>query len=204
MSGSKMWPHLNRWGYPVSRAVFVVYQQGFAYHIKDSYFSTVNDPKLMANKENGAYRPTYYCIKDPNTDLLWVVPLSTQLAKYERVYQQKVAKYGSCITIVFGKYDGRDAAFLLQNMFPIIESYIDHVHTRNGNPIPVHPSIQTSVEKSLKQILYIVKKYPSIVFTDVSRLESMMLAELALLQSQKQVAAAKAVGDVKPASPPSM
>ena len=37
------------------------------------------------------------------------------------------------------KCDGKKAAFLIQNMFPVILKYIDHIHTKNGNPVPVNP-----------------------------------------------------------------
>ena len=40
------------------------YNEGYVYHIKDSYFTKANDDKLMENKESGKYRPTYYCFKD--------------------------------------------------------------------------------------------------------------------------------------------
>lgn len=43
------------------------YKEGFVYHIKDDFFDKVNDDKLMKNKENGNYRPTYYCFKDLDT-----------------------------------------------------------------------------------------------------------------------------------------
>ena len=44
----------------------------------------------MANKENGNYRPTYYCTKDENTGLLWVVPMSTKFDKYQAEYDKQV------------------------------------------------------------------------------------------------------------------
>lgn len=49
------------------------YQEGYVYHIKDEYFIKANDPNLMQNKENGNYRPTFYCIRDEKTALLWLV-----------------------------------------------------------------------------------------------------------------------------------
>jgi len=35
---------------------------------------------------------------------------------------------GKCIKIVIGEYTGVNAAFLLQNMFPVLPKYIDHIH----------------------------------------------------------------------------
>ena len=45
--------------------------QGYAYHIKDTYFDIANDESLMQNKEQGNYRPTLYCIKDEEDFCGW-------------------------------------------------------------------------------------------------------------------------------------
>ena len=39
-------------------------QEGYVYHINDGYFEKVQDDKLMQNKENGTYRPTFFCMRD--------------------------------------------------------------------------------------------------------------------------------------------
>lgn len=62
------------------------YQEGYVYHIKDEYFIKANDPNLMQNKENGRYRPTFYCMRDKKTSLLWLVPLSSRAEKFQAIY----------------------------------------------------------------------------------------------------------------------
>lgn len=53
----------------------MLFQEGYVYHIKDDYFQKVQDDKLMRNKEGGAYRPTFFCMRDQKIDgLLWVGP----------------------------------------------------------------------------------------------------------------------------------
>ncbi len=42
----------------------MLFQEGYVYHIKDDYFQKVQDDKLMRNKEGGAYRPTFFCMRD--------------------------------------------------------------------------------------------------------------------------------------------
>ncbi len=42
----------------------MIYQERYVYHIKDEYFEKVKADKLMQNKENAAYRPTFYCLRD--------------------------------------------------------------------------------------------------------------------------------------------
>ncbi len=163
------------------------YVPGFAYHIRDEYFSKVNDDKLLANKENGHYRPTYYGIEDKKTGLIWVIPLTSKYEKFENIYNNKVKRYGRCDTIVLGEYDGKKAAFLLQNMFPITDKYIDHVHTRNGQPVPVKKSIQDKINKSFKVVINLInKKHFNIVFTDVKKLERTMIDEVNDLRQHKE------------------
>lgn len=76
-----------------------------------------------------------------------------------------------------GEYDGKQAAFLLQNIFPITEKYIDHIHTRNNNPVPVKYSIQTEIRTKMKRILQLHAHGKKIVFPDISKLERLMLEE---------------------------
>lgn len=169
----------------------MLYKPGYAYHIKEEYFLKAKDPKLMRNKEGGGFRPTHYCMKDKDTGLLWMIPLSSKVDKYKEHYNKAVKRYGDCLTIVLGKYDGKEVAFLLQNMFPITEEYIDHPHTRNGNPVPVHTTMQKRLLKNMKEILEIAAAGKSIVFPDIKRLEAQMLAEREASLSFKEVATGK-------------
>lgn len=156
----------------------MIYKEGYTYHIKDSYFELANDPYLMQNKENGTYRPTFYCLRDEKTSLLWMVPLSTQTDKFQNIYNKQKNKYGKCITIVIGEFDDKQAAFLLQNMFPITEDYLDHIHTRNSNPIPVKHSIQKAIMTNMKQLRRLHSRGKKVVFPDITRLENLMLEKM--------------------------
>lgn len=155
----------------------MLYLEGYVYHIKDEYFKKVNDDKLMQNKENGQYRPTYFCLKDTSTSLLWVVPMSTKYEKYKQIAEKQKAKYGKSLGIVLGEYDGRKSVFLIQNMFPITENYLDHIHTRNGNPVPVKKSLQEIIKSRVKQTKILLSKGKKVVFSDVERLEKIMIEE---------------------------
>ena len=156
----------------------MIYQEGYVYHIKDEYFEKVQDSNLMQNKEGGMYRPTFYCLRDDKTSLLWMVPLSSRVNKFKTIYDKQVAKYGNCLTIVLGEFDGKEAAFLLQNMFPITDCYLDHIHTRNNNPIPVKHYIRKEVVTRMKKIRLLHSKGKKVVFPDIDRLEKIMLAEI--------------------------
>lgn len=156
----------------------MLYQEGYVYHIKDEYFEKVNDNMLMQNKENGTYRPTFYCLKDEKTSLLWMVPLSSRVDKFRAIHDKQAKKYGRCLTLVLGEFDGKSAAFLLQNMFPVTEYYLDHIHTRNNNPVPVKHSIHSEINTNMKRLLQLHKRGRKVVFPDITRLEEIMLEEL--------------------------
>ncbi len=156
----------------------MVYQEGYAYHIKDEYFEKVHDPNLMQNKEGGNYRPTFYCLRDTETSLLWMVPLSSRIEKYTKIYEKQMSKYGECNTIVLGEFDGQKSAFLIQNMFPITEHYLDHIHTRGNNPVPVKYEINKKVTTCMNKLRLVHSKGKKVVFTDIDQLEKIMLAEL--------------------------
>ena len=72
-----------------------------------------------------------------NDNILWFIPMSSKVEKYEEIIKDKIQKYKKCDTIVIGNYRGRDNAFLIQNMFPIINKYIDHIDTVQGKALQV-------------------------------------------------------------------
>ena len=156
----------------------MIYQEGYVYHIKDEYFEKVQDGNLMQNKENGTYRPTFYCLRDEKTSLLWMVPLSSRVQKYKAIHDKQEQKYGRCLTIVLGEFDGKEAAFLLQNMFPVRDCYLDHIHTRNNNPVPVKHSIHKEVSTNMKRLRQLHARGKKVVFPDINRLEQIMLSEM--------------------------
>lgn len=122
---------------------------GYVYHIDDSYFDIADDPKLMTNKENGDKRPTYCCVANEENSMIWMIPMSTKTEKYKEIERRSIERYGEALGVVIGRFDGKEAAFLLQNMFPVIPKYVDHIHSRNGNPIPVPYKTTKEIEKKI-------------------------------------------------------
>jgi len=133
---------------------------------------------LMQNKEGENYRPTYYAIKDDATSLLWMIPMSAKYDKYKAIYDKQVQRYGRCLTIVLGEFGDQPAAFLLQNMFPVTLYYLDHVHTKSGNPLSVKYSIRQAIQTRVKQLIQIHARGHKVVFTDIDRLQKLMLEEI--------------------------
>lgn len=127
-------------------------EPGYVYHIKDEYFEFAKDDKLMKNHENGLMRPTYLCVKKEKSKILWFIPMSSKIEKYRKLRDNKIKKIGYCDTIVIGKYKKKEAAFLIQNIFPVTEKYIDHIDTSRNKAVPVVKSTREEIERKVKKI----------------------------------------------------
>lgn len=149
---------------------------GYLYHIKDEYFDLVNDEKLMQNHEKGKKRPTYFTIKEK--DILWFIPISSKIEKYSKIIEKKVERYGFCNTIIIRKIANEDAVILLQNSFPTLEKYIDHVHTIDGVPLKVPTDLQSEIKSLFKSMIGLKKRGTDLFFTDIDTLKQKMLNEL--------------------------
>lgn len=152
---------------------------GYIYHIKDSYFEKVKDLSLMTNHEAGHSRPTYFTIKDK--DILWFIPLSSKVEKYQKIVNGKIIKYGDCKTILIRKVAGKDSVILLQNAFPILEKYIDHPHIINGKPLKVIESLKEEILDDFKYMMSMKQGGFNLFFTDIDKLKEIMLEELLIV-----------------------
>ncbi len=156
--------------------IFMKVETGYLYHIKDSYFDKVNDNGLMINHENGKTRPTYFTIKDG--EILWFIPLSTKISKYQKIIYKKIEKFGECKSIMIGTIADKKSAILLQNAFPTLTKYIDHVHLENGKPLKVIEKLKNEVLINFNSMLALHKQGKKVFFADIDKLKQMMLDEL--------------------------
>ncbi len=133
-------------------------KQGYVYHIKNDYFQFVNDEKLMKNHEGNSTRPNYFCIKNENDEIMWFIPMSSKVPKYKVIIENKIKKYKKCDTIVIGNYRGREHAFLIQNMFPITQKYIDHIDTVDGRALQVPSETRRQILDKVNKIFKLKEK----------------------------------------------
>ena len=79
---------------------------------------------------NEGNRPHYYCFEDTNTGIYWMIPLSSRVEKYKRIVEKKEKSGRSCdILHIVKSDDSRESVFLIQDMFPITEEYIEREYT---------------------------------------------------------------------------
>ena len=157
----------------------MIISEGYFYHIKDDYFTVAKESTLMSNHENGGYRPHYFAVRDSsNLDIFWMIPVSSQYAKYKALYDNMVTKYHRCTKIVLGKCGSKDAAYLIQNAFPITSDYLDHIHTIQGNPLTLHTTTAKAVVNCLNDNLRLNKRGVKLFFADIDRLFQLMVDHL--------------------------
>lgn len=141
---------------------------GYLYHIKDEFFDIVNDENLMNNHERGKQRPTYFTIKDK--DIFWFIPLSSKIDKYQKIIDKKLEKYGRCDTILIREISNKKNVILLQNAFPTLEKYIDHVHSIKGKPVKVGSILKEEILNKFNELMKLKKNGINLFFTDIDNI----------------------------------
>ena len=128
------------------------------YIIKDRFFEDMSDPYLKGNKAGN--RPHYYCFGDGNTGIYWMIPLSSRIDKYKRIMERKEKMGKSCDIIHVVKLDdSRESAFLIQDMFPVTEEYIEREYTIAGNHLMLTSEHTVKdIEKKAKKVMGMLKR----------------------------------------------
>lgn len=154
---------------------------GHFYFLTDSYFIDFPDTYLMKNKEvvNGQShdRPCFYSFLDVQTGLFWMIPFSSNTAKFHFEYGKKMQRYGRCDTIAFGQVLGMEKAFLIQNMCPITEAYVnnEYIETTSGSPVRLDSAFEFELTRKAKRVLQVVRSGKKLIFPDVLAIEQELL-----------------------------
>ena len=134
------------------------------YLIKDALFEKMSDSNLKDNKSEN--RPFFYCIKDTD-DYIWMIPLSSRVEKYSAIIKRRAEQNKPTDGIYIAKLpNDRYSAFLIQDIFPILEEYIERSYTFANSPMFLFNEKDiTAINTRAKKIISIVKHkgqlYPS-------------------------------------------
>ncbi len=128
------------------------------YIIKDKFFEDMSDPYLKGNKAEN--RPHYYCFEDAKTGVYWMIPLSSRIEKYKRIVEQKEKAGKPCDIIHIVKLDDNlESAFLIQDMFPITDKYIEREYTIAGNHLMLTSEhTAKEIEKKARKVAGMLKR----------------------------------------------
>ena len=128
------------------------------YVIKDQFFIDAADPYLKGNKDEN--RPHYYCFKDSKDGIYWVIPLSSKVEKYRRIIESRIAAGKACDTLHIAKLDnGRENVFLLQDMFPITDEYVEREYTIAGNHLMLTSEhVVDEIERKARRVVGLLRR----------------------------------------------
>jgi len=153
---------------------------GHFYFVDDSFFEKVQDPYLKINYEY-TYRPHYFPFVDENTGLLWLVPCSSRVEKFEKIIEKKKEKHKPVDAIKIVTLFDDKTVLLFQDMFPVTEKYIKNEYIKGGHSVKIaDPDTVAMLEKTAAKIVKMIHK--GVKFTptqpDAVRIEQIMLDEL--------------------------
>ena len=128
------------------------------YIIKDRFLEDMPDPYLKGNKAGN--RPHYYCFEDNATGIYWMIPLSGRIDKFRKIIEKKEHVGKSCDILHIVKLDdSRESVFLIQDMFPITEEYIEREYTIAGNHLMLTSEHTAKViEQKARKVLGMLKR----------------------------------------------
>ena len=153
----------------------MVIEDGKFYFIKDEFFDVFKDYGLMVNKENGNKRPCYFCFKDrKNKEIIWFVPISTKYEKYKELYETKKNKSGKrpVYNFVFGNVLGKKAVFLIQNIFPTTEKYIENKYVNSNIDVEIPTTVRDNVIITSLRVVELAERGINIPFYDIVKMKT--------------------------------
>ncbi len=153
------------------------------YFIKDEFLDKFSEQNLMRNKPTDGDgkphgRPCFFAYRDDKEpSILWLVPISSRIEKYRNLEKRRIEKYGRCNDIIFGEVLGREAAFLLQNMCPVTEKYIEPYVMANNEPVNISGNIAEDIRKKVKKIVKKSRVGVRVTYADVMTMYRCLLEE---------------------------
>ena len=139
-------------------------EDGKFYFMKDSFFEVFKEYKIMENKESGNKRPCYFCFRDRKDErIIWFVPISTKYDKYKKIYESKKSKAG------------KRPVFLIQNIFPTTEKYIEEKYTNSNIDVEIPAVVKEEIIKTALRVVRLAEEGIHIPFYDITEMKNILL-----------------------------
>ena len=123
----------------------------------------------------------HICIGSSHRALLWMVPISSQVEKYEREIAKQTQKYGTCDKVQIVRLSTGTRAALIQNIIPCTPRYIDreYQNRRTGKVEEIGKADLHDICISARKLIKWHKDAPKcgFLFTDIFGIAGTLLHE---------------------------
>ena len=154
-------------------------ENGKFYFIKDEFFDLFKNYKLMENKENGNKRPCFFCFNDPeNEEIIWFVPISSKVDKYKKIYEIKKENRKKVYNFIFGKLLGKERVFLIQNIFPTCEKYVENKYQNKMQDVEITENLKNEIIETSMSVIKLARKGFNIPFYDIMEMKQLLLENI--------------------------
>ena len=146
---------------------------GHFYFLTPQYFEDFPNVHAMKNTSEERNRPCFCALKED--DLYWLVPISSQIKKFEKIYSDKIKRFNRCDTIAFAELLGIKKAFLIQNMCPVTEEYVRNEYLdQHSNPVRICEKREKSIISQAKKVLNLHHRGTTLIFGNVLTIEEQL------------------------------
>lgn len=109
-----------------------------------------------------------------------VCSISTKYEKYKKIYENKKLKSGNrpVYNFVFGKVLGKNSVFLIQNIFPTVEKYIEKKYTNSNIDVEIPTTERDNVIITSLRVVRLAEKGIHIPFYNILEMKNILLRDI--------------------------
>ena len=97
--------------------------------------------------------------------------------KYKKIYENKKTKVGNrpVYNFVFGNVLGKKAVFLIQNIFPTTEKYIEEKYTNSNKDVEIPVVVQQEIIRTAFRVIRLAESGTNIPFYNIIEMKKILL-----------------------------
>lgn len=172
----------------VDKASGTSYTCGGLYFLRDDFFKKfspfcryISVQHKLENWDTYRHGRPHICIGSSNKTLLWMVPISSRVEKYELEIARQKQKYGACDKVQIVCLNTGKRAALIQNIIPCTPRYIDreYQNRRTGKVEEIGKADLHDICISARKLIKWHKDAPKcgFLFTDIFGIAGTLLHE---------------------------
>lgn len=99
---------------------------------------------------------------------------------YSKIYDNKKLRVGKkpVYNFVFGKVLGKDATFLIQNIFPTTEKYIEKKYTNSNKDVEIPIVVKEEIITTALRVIRLAESGVNIPFYNIIEMKEVLLEDL--------------------------